>query len=127
MESSNLLELIQACPFFKNLQESDLQLLLHHGKFNMFAKGKTIAKIGDYSMDMFFMILFGEISIMTENGEVLHMMEQGDFVSDLDVSLLLDGRTGTLRAAKPTEIFTWYVGTIKKHLPIFVKHLTETD
>ncbi|MCP4401629.1 MAG: hypothetical protein GY801_30555 [bacterium] len=127
MESINLLDLLKACPFFASLQEPDLQLLLHYGKLNMFSEGKTIYKIGEHSMDMFFMILSGEVSIVTENEEVLHTLENGAFVSDLDVSLLLDGKTGAILAVKPTEIFVWYVEVIKKHLPIFVKRLTEAS
>ena len=126
MESMNLLELVKACPFFANLQESDHQLLLHYGKLNMFAKRKTIYTIGKQSMDMFFTILSGEISIMTKDGQVLQQMKRGAFVSDLDVSLLLEGRAGIIQAAKPTEIFVWYVGVIKKHLPVFVKRFTGT-
>ncbi len=125
MESPSVLELLQACPFFANMQESDLHLLLHYGKFNLFSEEKMIYKIGDQSMDMFFLILSGEIAIMTESGEVLQTLERGAFVSDLDVSLLMDGRRGTIQAVRPTEIFEWYVGTLKTHLPIFVKHLTE--
>ena len=58
MESTNMLELLKACPFFANVQESDLHLLLHYGKLNLFSEGKMIYKIGDESMDMFFMILY---------------------------------------------------------------------
>lgn len=78
-------------------------------------------------MDMFFMILSGEISILTENGEVLQILERGDFVSDLDVSLLLDGKNGTIQAVKPTEIFVWHLEVIKKQLPIFMKRLTKAE
>ena len=50
MESTNLLELLKACPFFTNLKESDLQLLIHYGKLNMFSEGKVIYKIGSVLM-----------------------------------------------------------------------------
>ena len=127
MEPTNLLKTLKACPFFANLYESDLHLLIHYGKLNMFAEGKMIYKSGEQSMDMFFMILSGEVSIMTENGEVLQNMGRGELVSDLDVSLLMEGRRGIIQAVKPTEIFEWYIGVIKKHLPAFVKHLTEAS
>ena len=124
MESTNLLEILKGCPFFANLEESDLHLLLHYGKLKMFTEGKMIYKIGERSMDMFFMILSGEISIITENGEILKNFGRGEFVSDLDVSLLMNGRIGMIQAVSPTEIFEWYVGVLKKHLPVFVKRLT---
>ena len=123
MEPTNLLEILKGCPFFANLEESDLYLLLHYGKLKMFTEGKMIYKIGERSMDMFFMILSGEISIITENGEILKNFGRGEFVSDLDVSLLMNGRRGMIQAVSPTEIFEWYVEVLKKHLPIFVKRL----
>ena len=125
MESTNLLKVLKACPMFANLKESDLHLLLHYGKLNLFAEGKTIYKSGEHSMDMFFMIISGEVSIITENGEVLQNLGYGEVVSDLDISLLLNGRIGTIQAVKPTEIFEWPTEVIKKHLPTFVKRLTE--
>ena len=78
----------------------------------------------DNCPDMFFLILSGEVSIIMENGEVLQNLGRGELVSDLDVSLLMEGRRGIIQAVKPTEIFEWYVEVIKKHLPAFVKHLT---
>jgi signal-transduction protein with cAMP-binding, CBS, and nucleotidyltransferase domain len=125
MESSNLLEFVKACPFFYLLEEDDLQVLLHHGKFNMFAKGKTITKVGDHSMEMFFIVVSGEIAIIAKDGDVLQKLEPGSFVSDLDVSLFLEGKRGAIQAIKPTELFVWHVGVIKKHLPMFIKRIAE--
>ena len=125
MESTNLLEFVKACPFFVNLQEDDLQFLLHHGKFNMFAKGKTIVKVGHHSMEMFFMVVSGKIAIIAKDGEVLQELGPGSFVSDLDVALFLEDRQGTIQAMKPTELFVWHVGVIKKHLPLFTKQFAE--
>ncbi|PIE32638.1 hypothetical protein CSA56_14695 [candidate division KSB3 bacterium] len=125
MPSTNLLDQLQACPFFASLQETDLQLLLHYGKLNIFSEGKTVHNIGEQSMDMFFLILSGEIAIITGTGKVLQQMGRGDLVSDLDVSLLMNGKTGVIQAVRPTEIFVWYVGVIQKHLPVFMKRLME--
>ena len=108
---------------FADLDDTRLDFLIDNAQTKLLSEGEFLYHKGEKADDTFCILIFGQMNIVGENGNVLAVMKSGEILREIGIIGIYNKRTADVVAAESTSILEWTFGDIKEHAPYLLPKL----
>lgn len=116
---------IEECDLFGGLDQSQLGLLLMNADATRFSENELVFAKGQQADETFCLIISGSVNILSDDGDILHSLGQGEVLGEVGVVSPKHKRTVTVMAGETTDVLRWDLKDIQDKLPELTKRLKD--
>jgi CRP-like cAMP-binding protein len=125
MDLTAIRTVVKESTLFKDLDQTDLEILIGKAGARRFSLGDTIYRKGEEAGGTVALIVSGVVHVVAENGYVLTELGTGEIIGEVGTISREGKRTVTLMAVEPAEIIEWNIKDIEGASPELIKRLKD--
>lgn len=125
MDLTAIRTVVKGNALFKDLDQTDLDIIIGKAGARRFSPGDTIYRKGEEAGGTIGLIVSGVIHVLAANGYVLTELGTGEIIGEVGTISREGKRTVTLTVVEPAEIIEWHIEDLEGASPELIKRLKD--